>query len=124
MAALHECAAMVARVATGAPARAGGGSVRPATGGRAFVVRSPEVSSRMLAPDPGRPGVTWLQGLVARESDRCEVTRSATLTLPFVDLYPGEPRTIDVSLDLGWASASGGGPNAPRSAPGRSQKIR
>ena len=80
--------------------------LRVSAGARAFVVRSPGVSDWTLAPDLRQPGVTWLQGLVVAESDRCEVAGGDTLTLPFAELYPGEPRTLDVSLDLGWGPAA------------------
>ena len=82
--------------------------LRVSVGARTIRVRSPLISSWSLATDPRMPGVAWLQGLVARESDRCEVDPYTTLTLPFAELYPGEPQTLDVSLELTW----GGSPQA------------
>ena len=77
--------------------------LRVQVGTRALTLRSPCVECWTLWSEPQAPGVTWLQGLVSRETDRCEVGPQEVQYLPFGALYPGEPPALDVRVDVTWA---------------------
>jgi hypothetical protein len=63
-------------------------------------VTSDVVFTWTLTPDPRAPDVTWLQGLVARQSDGCVLEGGRKVALPFEVLYPGEPANLVVHLDV------------------------
>ena len=65
-----------------------------------LVARSPLVFSWTLVADRDDPNVTWLQGLVVRQSFRCEFKDKSTKALPFETLYPGEPSRLVVEVRL------------------------
>lgn len=65
-------------------------------------VSSPLAFTYTLAADPKTPGLTWLQVLLIKQSDLCELKDGTKKVLPFADLYPGEPAVLDtwVQVDL------------------------
>lgn len=67
---------------------------------QALRVHSPEVFVYTLVPDRGRADITWLQALLVRQSTRCEFKGKKTKALPFEVLYPGEPKVLDVTVEL------------------------
>ncbi len=66
----------------------------------ALRVRSPEVFVYTLVPDRGRADITWLQALLVRQSTLCEFRGKKTKAVPFEVLYPGEPKVLDVTVEL------------------------
>jgi hypothetical protein len=71
------------------------GSARP------LRVSSPLAFSYTLVQDPADAKLTWLQVLLVRQCDLCELKDGTKKVLPFQDLYPGEPSVLDT-----WVEAS------------------
>lgn len=65
-----------------------------------LTVRSAIVFSWTLTQDEHNPDVTWLQGLVARQSNACILDGGHRLPLPFEALHPGEPANLVVQLEV------------------------
>ncbi len=63
-------------------------------------VTSPLVLSWTLVPDKERAEITWLQGLVVRQSTLCGLPGGKTRELPFETLHPGEPAILDIDIQL------------------------
>lgn len=63
-------------------------------------VTSATVSSWTLVRDEQNPDVTWLQGLVILQSNACILDGGRRFPLPFDALYPGEPPSLVVQLDI------------------------
>jgi hypothetical protein len=65
-----------------------------------FTVTSPLAFSYALAADPATPGLTWLQVLLVWQNNYCELKDGTKKVLPFADLYPGEPKILDVWVQV------------------------
>lgn len=63
-------------------------------------VTSATVFSWTLVRDEQDPDVTWLQGLVAIQSNACILDGGRRLPVPFEALYPGEPASLVVQLEI------------------------
>jgi hypothetical protein len=63
-------------------------------------VKSATVFSWTLVRDEHNPNVTWLQGLVAIQTNACILDGGRRLALPFEALYPGEPANLVVQLQI------------------------
>lgn len=63
-------------------------------------VTSATVFSWTLVRDEQDPDVTWLQGLVAIQSNACILSGGWRLPLPFEALYPGEPASLVIQLEI------------------------
>lgn len=63
-------------------------------------IQSDLVFAWALVPDPVRPEVTWLQGLVVRQAIRCRLADGTVRDLPFAMLHPGEPARLDLGITL------------------------
>ncbi len=76
------------------------GSLRVIGSRFSLKVTSAVVFSWTLTRDEHNPDVTWLQGLVVRQSNACILDSGRRLPLPFDALHPGEPANLVVQLDV------------------------
>lgn len=67
---------------------------------RELTVRSPLIFSWMLVPDDKDPNITWLQGMIVRQTLFCQLKGGATKVLPFEAWFPGEPAVIDIGVEV------------------------
>jgi hypothetical protein len=67
---------------------------------RPLRVRSSIAFVYTLAPDRRDPGLTWLQCLVVKQGELCELKGGRSEVLPLEQLYPGEPVELDVAVEL------------------------
>ncbi len=63
-------------------------------------VRSPILFSWTVIADKADPRRAWLQGLVLRQSTLCVLKGGEKKTLPFEELYPGEPSTLSIEVEI------------------------
>jgi hypothetical protein len=74
---------------------------------RPLRVSSPLAFSYSLIQDPADAGLTWLQVLLVRQCDLCELKDGTKKVLPFKDLYPGEPDVLDTWVEVALGSGAG-----------------
>jgi hypothetical protein len=67
---------------------------------RELTVRSPLVFSWALIPDKSDPNLTWLQGMIVRQTQFLQLKGGGTKVLPFEAWFPGEPAVIDVGVEM------------------------
>ncbi|MBI4615196.1 MAG: hypothetical protein HY720_16395 [Planctomycetes bacterium] len=67
---------------------------------RPLVVSSPFVFAWAVVPEPAGAGRSWLQGLVFRQTLRCELKGGEAKVFPFETLFPGEPAILDLWVEL------------------------
>lgn len=63
-------------------------------------VRAPLVFSWAVVADKADPRRAWLQGLVLRQSTLCVLKGGEKKTLPFEELYPGEPSMLPIEVEI------------------------
>ncbi len=63
-------------------------------------VRSPLLFSWTVVADKTDPRRAWLQGLVLRQSMLCVFKGGEKKTLPFEELYPGEPSVLSIEVEI------------------------
>jgi hypothetical protein len=66
----------------------------------ALSVVSPLAFTYTLVPDRARDDITWLQVLLLWQEGRCGLKGGITRSLPFQDLYPGEPQVLDMWVEV------------------------
>jgi hypothetical protein len=65
-----------------------------------LTIRSPLIFSWVLVADPRDPMITWLQGMVTRQTLLCKLKDGTTTVLPFEAWFPGEPAELDAGVEI------------------------
>jgi hypothetical protein len=74
--------------------------LRVVVNGKQITVRSPLIYSWVLVADQRDKNLTWLQGMICRQTLLCQLKGGQNTTMPYDGWFPGEPAQIDVPVRM------------------------